>query len=277
MSGTVWYYPPMDDDNGRSQAKRRGPRKGASDPERLADLSPFVHRVDLPWASPAIATDADPDLEMDGTIRKQLDRRRWLQGARGIHLNPADLRHPDPNRLMWRRFIYGDLKGMAVYAGFSREPEVVGLLILSQDGKSPITARRLAKVSIEGMRVRWRRTLAEANAGLARLTNLDEERRPGAQALLARAAELGSGRRPGRGGHPDAYYADIAVRYARFVLSSRRPVRELAASLGISDESARNLVYATRKKGFLTQASAGRAGGTATARAVKALEQKGAL
>lgn len=184
--------------------------------------------------------------------------------------------HPDPAGLMWRHYYDDHLSGTAVYAGFSKDAEVVGLFLMSRDGVSPITARDLGKVSIARMRRRWRNQRATANQTIAGLLGLqrDEDAQAATSVLLERAADLRNMKRPGQAGHPDRYYADIAVRYARLVLTVRHPNKSLAAELGgITPKSAKSLVYAARKKGFLTPTTAGRGGGDATAKAVAALAE----
>jgi len=79
----------------------------------------------------------------------------------------------------------------------------------------------------------------------------------------------------GRAGHPDRYYAELARRYAAVTLEHRRPVKALAAETGLSETATRNLVYAARKKGFLTPATPGQGGGCLTPKALAALQDKG--
>lgn len=185
----------------------------------------------------------------------------------------ARLKHPDPAGLMWRRYLYDDLEGTAVYAGFSRDAEVVGLFLMSLDGKTPLTARRLAKLSIESMRRQWRDLWADGYAGLGHLLSTADDARTQAEgALILGRVKAVRNRHPGRAGHPAAYYADVAVRYTRLAVAVDHPVKELAASYGISVVATRNLVYTARRKGFLTPAVAGKGGGVATPKAVAALE-----
>jgi len=164
---------------------------------------------------------------------------------------------------------------MAVYAGFSEEHEAVGLFLMSLDGKSPITARMLAKVTIDGMRRHWRDQVAMIDDCWVLIYEQARKDGTARESIAAakerhadRAKQLRKGKRPGRAGHPDAFYAEVALRYAVLAASTKSPVKALAAELKRSLETTRNLVYDARRKGFLTKASRGRAGGSPTPKAL---------
>lgn len=93
------------------------------------------------------------------------------------------------------------------------------------------------------------------------------ERIPYVQAALE-----GLSSRPGRRGHPDRFYAELAAAYVdRVKAGSRRPVADLAAQEYLSEDRVRTLVARARKKGFLTPAEPGKPGGELTARAEEML------
>jgi transposase-like protein len=75
-------------------------------------------------------------------------------------------------------------------------------------------------------------------------------------------------RRPGRRGRPDAFYAEIAQHYVRRLeAGSLTPVRDIAEDLRYSTSMVNNWVSQARKRGLLTEAPPGRAGGDLTTRA----------
>jgi hypothetical protein len=67
-------------------------------------------------------------------------------------------------------------------------------------------------------------------------------------------------------------YAKAASAYVER-LGERRPIQALAEHLIVSVPHARNLIYEARKRGLLTEAQPGRAGGTLTPKAMDLLEQ----
>ena len=71
--------------------------------------------------------------------------------------------------------------------------------------------------------------------------------------------------RPGRRGHSDLFYASIAARYVAAVRSgSRAPVEKVAADLKLTADHVRDLLGVARKRGLLTRAPKGKAGGELT-------------
>jgi hypothetical protein len=90
---------------------------------------------------------------------------------------------------------------------------------------------------------------------------------------LAGVPDLAVSHRAGRRGKDDLYYARWAAEYADALTRSGNPVAELAARNHLSASQVRNLVYACRKRGMLTAAPPGRAGGELTARAIELLQE----
>jgi hypothetical protein len=82
-------------------------------------------------------------------------------------------------------------------------------------------------------------------------------------------------RRPGRAGRADAFYAAAAAEYIELLDTSPAPVRELADRHHLSASQIRGILHGARRRGLLTEAPAGRPGGTLTAKARRILgEQK---
>ena len=94
------------------------------------------------------------------------------------------------------------------------------------------------------------------------------------EALFGGAPDLSVGRRVGRAGRDDQYYARWAAEYADALTTSGNPVAEMAKRHHLSASQIRNLMHACRKRGMLTAAPRGRAGGELTPRAI-ALLRKG--
>ncbi len=70
----------------------------------------------------------------------------------------------------------------------------------------------------------------------------------------------------------DEYLAAFAARYThRIAVGSKRPNADLADELGMRPSQIRDLVFACRKKGFLTAAAAGRSTGVLTEKAAEIL------
>jgi hypothetical protein len=91
------------------------------------------------------------------------------------------------------------------------------------------------------------------------------------QSLALRSEPIGGHTRPGRRGHPDDYYAQLAVDYQDWLRTGER-LAGLAERHHMSESALRAALHTARRKDFLTPALRGRAGGTATdkARAVLA-------
>lgn len=73
--------------------------------------------------------------------------------------------------------------------------------------------------------------------------------------------------RPGRRGRGDPDYAGLAAAYVR-ALTTTNPIRVLAKEAGMSPTQARGLVYEARRRGLLTPAPSGKAGGQLTDKAL---------
>jgi hypothetical protein len=70
---------------------------------------------------------------------------------------------------------------------------------------------------------------------------------------------------PGRGGHPDAFYAAVAAAYlAKLHAGATTPTDALADDLNLRPQRLRDLLRAARTRGLLTQPPRGRAGGELT-------------
>lgn len=76
----------------------------------------------------------------------------------------------------------------------------------------------------------------------------------------------GGHKRPGRRGHPDEHYARLAVDYEKWQQSGDR-LAVMAARWFLSESALRAALGTARRKGFLTPALPGRAGGKATEKA----------
>jgi hypothetical protein len=77
--------------------------------------------------------------------------------------------------------------------------------------------------------------------------------------------------RPGRIGRDDLWYAQLAAAYVANI-GSKTPVRDLAQRLHISESQLRNLLYEARRRGLLTSAPRGKAGGSLTDKARELLD-----
>jgi hypothetical protein len=79
--------------------------------------------------------------------------------------------------------------------------------------------------------------------------------------------------RPGRRGRSDLDYARIAQLYV--AQDPKRPVADMAGILSLNSATVANLVYECRRRGLLSAASSGRAGGELTERARELLAVEG--
>ena len=84
-------------------------------------------------------------------------------------------------------------------------------------------------------------------------------------------------RRPGSRGRDDDYYLAVAVRYVQAVeRGSRQPTVDVTAQMGGFRRShVRDLISEARRRGLLTAAPRGRAGGRLTRKAARLLEHTG--
>jgi transposase-like protein len=83
--------------------------------------------------------------------------------------------------------------------------------------------------------------------------------------------------RPGRRGRPDVFYAELAKQYVDLLAEGSTPTKDLAERLGYSASSIRDLIHQARRRGLLTRASKGLAGGelTENARRLLSIENGG--
>ncbi len=83
--------------------------------------------------------------------------------------------------------------------------------------------------------------------------------------------------RPGRLGRPDIEYAQHAELYVRVLRSGvPKPTAQLAEQLHLSPVQVRNIIGQARKRGLLTSAPKGRAGGELTELAIEILKEHAA-
>lgn len=85
--------------------------------------------------------------------------------------------------------------------------------------------------------------------------------------------DLSVSERAGRRGRDDRFYARWAAEYVGAFSRSGHPVAEMASRHSLSPSQVRNLVHACRRRGMLTSAPSGRAGGELTARAIDLLKE----
>jgi hypothetical protein len=85
--------------------------------------------------------------------------------------------------------------------------------------------------------------------------------------------ELGGVRRTGRRGRPPKFYAEWAARYVAAMRDSGPPLQRLALEYHFDPSSIRGFLYEARRRGLLTKAPPGRAGGELTARALELLAE----
>lgn len=83
--------------------------------------------------------------------------------------------------------------------------------------------------------------------------------------------EQGGIRRPGRGGRDPLFYAEWAARYLNACRKSEAPVAHLAEEHSFSEASIRGFLGEARRRGLLTPAPAGKAGGQLTDKAIALL------
>lgn len=188
--------------------------------------------------------------------RSPKDREQW----RGPDVSRRSPRFVDHFRDGWHiRYFIEERQG---------RPIVRELRVQSIDDDAPeggLTSRFMHKVRPSEAVMRYLRGARIATeTGLGRLFN-DVKRD-----LIANP------RRPGRHGHPDVYYADLAREYVALVNKpSRQPVKDLATSYGVQPERMRDWIAEARRRGLLTSPPKGQAGGALTPVALELLSKKG--
>jgi hypothetical protein len=81
-------------------------------------------------------------------------------------------------------------------------------------------------------------------------------------------AEFNEVRHPGRRGRDDSFYAQVAAWYVHLLTrADHAPAAALAEQMKVSVSSIRGLLYEARRRGLLTNAPPGRAGGQLTDKA----------
>jgi hypothetical protein len=128
------------------------------------------------------------------------------------------------------------------------------------DGRSVLTARLVRDIPYGELGC-----LARDKFGEVAGWRMKTEQAYGDQGRAVEAARVvrALADRPGRRGHPDRYYAQIAVAYAAWV-DSGKPLRILAGELNLSEAGLRTALAKARAKELLTAAPRGRKGGRAT-------------
>jgi hypothetical protein len=127
----------------------------------------------------------------------------------------------------------------------------------------PILSRLVRAVPIGELVRVARATVAEfAEAGAV---GFKTPRLAGQMADHARKLR-GDTKRPGRRGHPDRYYAELAVAYEAWQATGDT-LKVFADRVHLTSSGLRAALHTARQKGFLTKAPPGKAGGMATEKA----------
>jgi hypothetical protein len=159
-------------------------------------------------------------------------------------------------------FVHDDHPGVRARVTFLLDGTLVGFELVAEG--VGITTRLVRAVPV-GELVRAARSvlLAWAEQGAKHF------RPPAADMAAADAKALrGETKRPGRAGHPEQWYAALAVAYEAWQ-TTRKPLELLAGEQGLSVGGLRAALHTARRKGFLTEAPPGRAGGMATDKATE--------
>lgn len=133
----------------------------------------------------------------------------------------------------------------------------------------PVTARLLHRIALGECTAAATRAVSEMGLMFTQLRSLTGE--PDWVRFAAISEGLAS--RPGRRGRDERDYAEIAALYVDLLAAGdQTPVDTLAAKTYLSPSQLRNLLYEARRRGLLTKAAPGRAGGTLTDKARQLLE-----
>ena len=84
--------------------------------------------------------------------------------------------------------------------------------------------------------------------------------------------ELGGARRPGRRGRDPVFYAEWAARYVNACRTSETPLPVLADEYAFGESTIRGFLGEARRRGLLTTAPAGKAGGELTEKGKRLLD-----
>lgn len=208
-----------------------------------------------------------------------------------------ELATPGDRGSVW--FASGQVPGVRVVVTVLLDGTVIGFEVHDEGterahGRLPIgeTLPALARVSIGTRLVRKvpiaeLATMARARlrelAGLAertsnRVANLYDQQGIEVPSLYREVAQQARDlradtKRPGRPGHPLAWYARLAVAYEQWQESGER-LQALAKRVHLTDSGLRAALHVARTKGLLDPAPKGRAGGMATDKARRLIEEE---
>jgi hypothetical protein len=166
---------------------------------------------------------------------------------------------------------------LAITLPLDGSENVVGFEVWQQEQERPtgvVTTRllrsvplgRLASVALTELRRRANRSTATQRWG----GDSAGQEHAVVRSLALLATPIGGHKRPGRRGHPDDYYARLALEYEEWQRSGDR-LSVMAARRFLSEPALRASLGTARRKGFLTPAPPGRAGGSATEKAKRIL------
>lgn len=128
----------------------------------------------------------------------------------------------------------------------------------------PVTARFLRRVPVGEIQDIARRAILEKGGLVASPETVERWSRAFQEV-----------KRPGRAGRDDRAYAEVASLYvAKLETGPRTALRDLARELNYNDSQVRNMLYTARRRGLLTAALPGRAGGHLTEKAFTLLEPR---
>jgi len=163
----------------------------------------------------------------------------------------------------------GSMVGFQVIASSTSTegPELAGFMATT-DGHStsvpPVTARFLRRLPVGEI---------ETAARQHHLSRLPSMKSWVSEPLVARYAKAFTEQpRPGRRGRDARAYAEVAALYVeKLPAGAKTAVKDLAGELGYSPSQVRNVLYAARRRGLLTPAEPGKAGGRLTGKALDLL------
>ena len=161
-------------------------------------------------------------------------------------------------------------------------PRLVEFRVVAGDIDSIITERD--STHSLGLETSGPAETEEITSALLRKVPIERLIRLAQQGLPAEIAELPwrewvsiDPSRPGRPGRPDIEYAQIAETYVRIWLSGvPKPTEHLAEQVYLSPRQVRNVLGQARKRGLLTPAPRGKAGGELTDLAIEILKEHAA-
>jgi hypothetical protein len=159
------------------------------------------------------------------------------------------------------------LPGWLFVLTFAPTGEFGGFEVRRQDGGAVVTRRLLRDIPLGELEHAARMKFAPLADAVAAIPS-DDVHELARDWYLRAVTASGALRRPGRRGRVDHYYAALAAMYVDLVQrGSSRPNVELAETLCVNTQTVTNQLYEARKRGLLTQAAQGRAGGELTDKA----------